>query len=93
MVTVSSLGPGELEEMERTQGFSDKTLFFGKMEYKVRKVGGRKVKIRTEVVEREVSWIIGRDWMEGWEMVIDVSNMEVELRKLGIGVKCTAVDI
>ena len=28
-------------------------------------------------------------WMEEWGMVIDVSNMEVELRKLGIRVKCT----
>ena len=67
-----------------------------KMEYKPRKVvwipeevGGRKVKIRTEVVEGEVPWIIGQDWMEEWGMVIDVSNMEVELRKLGICVKCT----
>ena len=55
-------------------------------------VEGRKVKIRTEVVEWEVPWIIGRDWMEEWEMVIEVNNMEVELRKLGIRVKYT-VDV
>ena len=86
--------------MERMQGVSDKTFVFGKTEYKARKmvwipgeVGGRKVKIGMEVVEGEVPWIIGRDWMEEWGMVIDVSNMEVELRKLGIRVKCTAVDI
>ena len=66
------------------------------MEYKSRKVvwipeevGGRKVKIRTEVVEGEVPWIIGQDWMEEWGMVINVGNTEVELRKLGICVKCT----
>ena len=66
------------------------------MEYKPRKVvwipeevGGRKVKIRTEVVEGEVPWIIGQDWMEEWGMVINVGNTEVELRKLGICVKCT----
>ena len=57
--------------MERTQGSSDKTFIFGKIEYKARKVvwipgevGGRKVKIRTEMVEGEVPWIIGQDWME-----------------------------
>ena len=93
---VSSLGPGELDEMERMQGISDKTFVFGKTEYKARKVvwipgevGGRKAKIRTEVVEREVPWIISRDWMEEWGMVIDVTNMEVELRKQGICMKCT----
>ena len=82
--------------MERMQGVSDKTFSFGKMEYKARKVvwisgevGGRKVKIRTKVVEGKVSWIISWDWMKEWGMVIDVSNMEVELRKLGIHVKCT----
>ena len=47
------------------------------------------MKIRTEVVEGEVPWIIGQDWMEEWGMVIDVSNKEVELRKLRIWVKCT----
>ena len=68
---MSSLGPGELDEMERMQGVSDKTHVLGKTEYKARKVvwiprkvGGRKMKIRTEVVEGEVQWIIGRDWME-----------------------------
>ena len=82
--------------MERTKGVSDKTFVFGKMEYKARKVvwipwevGGRKMKIRTEVVEGDFPWIIGRDWMEEWGLIIDVSNMEVELRKLGIRVKCT----
>ena len=40
------------------------------------------MKIRTKVVE-------GEDWMEEWGMIIDVSNMEVELRKLRIWVKCT----
>ena len=53
-----------------------------------REVRGRKVKIRTEVVERDVPWIICQDWMEEWGMVIDVSNMEVKLRKMGIRVNC-----
>ena len=35
---VSSLGPGELDEMEKMQGVSNKTFVFGKMEYKTRKV-------------------------------------------------------
>ena len=47
------------------------------------------MKIRTKVGDGEVPWIIGWDWMEEWGMVIDVSNMEVELRKLKIWVKCT----
>ena len=38
MVIVSSLGPGELEEMERTHDVYEKTFVFGKMEYKERKV-------------------------------------------------------
>ena len=38
MAIVSSLGPGELLEMKITQGNSDKTFVFGKIEYKARKV-------------------------------------------------------
>ena len=53
---VSSPGQGELEEMERTQGASDKTFVFGKPEYKARKVSpgeviGRRVRLKTEMAE------------------------------------------
>ena len=51
MAIVSSLDPGDLDEMKRTQSVYDKTFVFGKMEYKARKVAwipreveGRKVK-------------------------------------------------
>ena len=55
-------------------------------------VGGRRVRIKTEVVERDVPWIIGKDWMERWGMVIDVGNTEVKLGKLRVGVGCTIDD-
>ena len=52
MAIVSSLDPGELDEMERTLSVYDKTFVFRKMEFKARKVvwilrevEGRKVKI------------------------------------------------
>ena len=76
--------------MERMQGVSDKTFSFGKMEYKARKVvwisgevGGRKVKIRTKVVEGKVSWIISWDWMKEWGeggVLIDEENWSIGYR-------------
>ena len=71
------MGPGELDEMEKTQSASDKTFVFRKTEYKTRKVvwilgevEGRKVKIRTEVVE--------------WAMVESAREVCCSVRKKGV---------
>ena len=74
--------------MERTQETSERTYVFGKTEYKAKKavwmpgeVGDGRVWIKTEVVEGDVLWIIGREWMEEWELVINVRCREREKEK------------
>ena len=67
-VIVSILSPEELDEMEETQRPSGKIFIFGETEYGTSKVvmipgvlGGKKLMIRTEILEGDDSWIIGRD--------------------------------
>ena len=57
--------------MEKTQRPSRKIYIFLKTEYRARKVamipgllGEKKLMIKTEIVDGDVVWIIGRDWME-----------------------------
>ena len=37
-----------------------------------------------EVVEGDVLWIIGMDWLEGWGMVMDMRKEELKIRKMEI---------
>ena len=64
------------------------------MEYKARKVviipggvGGRKVMIKTEVMEGDSPWIIGKDWMIENELTIDTNRREVRLGENSKGLR------
>ena len=50
-------------------------------------IGGRKVKIKTEMVEEDIHWIIGKDWMIEQGMTIDMERKEIRLREKYVGVK------
>ena len=47
---------------------------------------------KIEVVKGDVPWIIGREWMEEWGLVIDVRRREVRISKTGVQLNCRVDD-
>ena len=80
-VIVVSLSHSELEEIKVTQRPSEKRFILGETEYKERKVvvipgeiGLIKLRVKTEVVEGDIPWIMGKDWMIENGLEIDMNK-------------------
>ena len=77
-----------------TQRPSEKRFIFGETDYKARKVevipgeiGGIKVRVKTEVVEEDILWIIGKYWMIEKGLKIDMNRKEIRLGEKYNGIK------
>ena len=88
---VANLSPDELEGMGRTQDPQKKRFILKKTQYRMRKIviipveiGGKKIKVKTEVVEGEILLIIGK---EEYGMTTDMKKK----KKRRIGEKETRV--
>lgn len=77
----------DLERMRRTRESSNKIFVFGETEFRSKEVlempvniGRHKVFLKTEIVEGDIPWLLGRDTMEKMDMHI---NMRERIANLG----------
>lgn len=82
--------------MKKEQETSDRKFKFGNSEFESKrvlkipcKIGDKKVKIRTEIIEGEVPWLIGRETMVNMGLIMDIEKRKVYLRNFNnLEMKC-----